>query len=82
MPQVIGNPSRGTGGLMLGLGINGVGQVLDLFGPGDPNSVNDAADLNPGVNSAAIGSTFRRLDGSTNNTLYVKTALPNVWTPK
>lgn len=82
MSQLIGNPSRGTGGHMLGLGPGGVGQVLHLFGTGDPNLISDSSDVNPGVNSAAIGSLYSRLDGSTTTSLYVKTALPNTWTGK
>lgn len=36
MAQLIGNPSAGIGGIMLGLGLKGVGQVVFLFGSGDP----------------------------------------------
>lgn len=78
MSQVVGNPSAGIGGIQLGLGIGGVGQVVHLFGCGDPNSVTD-----PSVASAAVGSLWSRLDGpDSTHCLYVKTALPNTWTNK
>jgi len=81
--QNIGNPARGTSGHMLGQGLNGVGQLCHLFGPGDPNTIADGNDSNPGVVSACVGSLYSRLDAPSNVTaLYVKTSLPNVWTAK
>jgi hypothetical protein len=78
MAQIVGNPSAGIGGHMLGLGLNGVGQLLHLFGSGDPNTITD-----PSVLSAAVGSLWSRLDApSTTTGLYVKTGLPNTWTNK
>jgi hypothetical protein len=78
MAQLVGNPSAGIGGHMLGLGLNGVGQVVHLFGSGDPNTVTDAS-----VTNAAVGSLWSRLDApSAVTALYVKTAMPNVWTAK
>lgn len=78
MSQIVGNPSAGIGGLMLGLGLNGVGQVVYLFAAGDPN-----ANTDPSVASAAVGSLYSRLDGpDSTHCLYVKTALPNTWTAK
>jgi hypothetical protein len=82
MSQIVGNPSAGIGGHMLGLGLNGVGQVVHLFGSGDPNANTDAS-----VASAAVGSLFSRLDGpSTTTCLYVKTAYvagaAGTWTGK
>ena len=62
----------------IGVGSNGVGQVVILFGSGDPNSVTDAS-----LNGAAVGSLWSRLDGpDSTRCLYVKTALPNTWTAK
>jgi hypothetical protein len=75
--QIVGNPSAGIGGQMLGLGPGGVGQLVHLFGSGDPNSATD-----PSVLTACVGSLWSRLDGSTSTSLYVKTALPNTWTTK
>jgi len=75
--QIVGNAAAGIGGLMLGLGPGGVGQVVHLFGVGDPN-----ANTDPSVLSACVGSLWSRLDGSTSTSLYVKTALPNTWTAK
>jgi hypothetical protein len=78
MAQIIGNPSAGISGHMLGLGLNGVGQLVHLAGSGDPN-----ANTDPSVASAAVGSLWSRLDGATSTScLYVKTAMPNVWTAK
>src|SRR5713226_5608443 len=34
-------PAVGIGGLQLGLGLNGVGQLVHLFGSGDPNTITD-----------------------------------------
>jgi hypothetical protein len=82
MSQIIGNPNRGTTGIMLDIPPSGVGQITILTGVGDPNLANDAADSTAGVNSAGIGSLYLRQDGSTTTTLYVKTALPNTWTAK
>jgi hypothetical protein len=76
--QIVGNSSRGTTGIQLGLGPAGVGQMLVLMGQDDPNGINDASDLNPGVNSAAVGSLYLRAGVG----LYVKSALPNTWTAK
>jgi len=72
MPQSIGNPNRGTTGHMIGLGPGGVGQVLDLIVPAPPSTIADGSDPNPGVVSAANGSTARNINGGTNTTLYVK----------
>ena len=78
MAQLIGNPSAGIGGIMLGLGLKGVGQVVFLFGWEDPNTITDAS-----VTSAAVGSLWSRLDAPSSVTaLYVKTSLPNTWTAK
>jgi hypothetical protein len=76
MSQIIGS-TPGVGGIQLGLGAGGVGQLVILTGPGDPNLSSDAT-----VVPAANGSLYLRVDGSTSTTLYVKTALPNVWTAK
>lgn len=82
MAQIIGNPSRDTSGHMLAEGPGGVGQVLILTGSGDPNSITDSADLNPGIQSAAVGSLFLRQDApDSTHALYVKTAA-GTWTPK
>jgi len=62
MAQVIGNTARGTTGLMLALGPNGVGQILILVVPTDANTINDGGDLNPGCINAAPGSLAIRLD--------------------
>jgi hypothetical protein len=67
-----GNPSRGTAGVQLALGANGQGQILDLVGPSVPSAIADAGDINPGVQSAANGSTYRNINGGTNTTFYVK----------
>jgi hypothetical protein len=78
MPQIVGNPSAGIGGIQLGLGLGGVGQLVHLFAVGDPNVLTDASIL-----SAAVGSLFSRLDGpDSTHVLYVKTSLPNTWTAK
>lgn len=78
MSQIIGNTSAGIGGIQLGLGLNGVGQLVHLFGSGDPN-----ANTDPSVASAAVGSLWSRLDApDSTHALYVKTALPNTWTGK
>jgi hypothetical protein len=78
MPQVITPP---IAGIMLGIGPDGVGQIKILTGVGDPN--NSETDSSAGdVATAAIGSLFLRMDGSTSTSLYVKTALPNTWTAK
>jgi len=70
MPQIVGNPSAGISGHMLGLGLNGVGQVVHLFGAGDPNTITDAS-----VTSAAPGSLWSRLDApSAAAALYIKLA--------
>ena len=73
MPQVIAPP-------LAGFTMGSIG-VKILAGSGDPNIAatdNSASDLS----SSGIGSLFLRIDGSTSTTLYVKTALPNTWTPK
>lgn len=78
MSHVTGNTGLGIGGEHLGLGIGGKGVVVILFGSGDPNNITDGS-----VTNAAVGSLFLRLDGSTNTTLYVRTAFPaNTWTAK
>jgi hypothetical protein len=77
MPQVITPPLAGH---MLAINPNG-GQVKILTGSGDPNAA--ATDSSAGdIASAAVGSLFLRMDGSTSTTLYVKTATPNTWTAK
>jgi hypothetical protein len=70
--MLIGNPTRQTGGIMLGLGAGGVGQVLDLIVPAPPGTIADGGDQNPGCVSAANGSTARNINGGTNTTLWVK----------
>ena len=75
MAQLIGNPSNGTGGQMLGLGANGMGQLVHLFGPGDPADSQDASVL-----SAAVGSIYSRLDGGASTSFYVRE--PNGWAAK
>lgn len=77
MAQITGNVAAGIGGMMLGLGANAVGQLVHLWGVNDPNTLTDNS-----IISAATGSLFSRLDGSTSTSLYVKTALPNTWTAK
>lgn len=79
MSQITGNPNAGIGGLQLGIGAGGVGQVVILFGPGDPN-----ANTDPSVLSAAVGSLWLRMDGPSSVTcLYVRTSVAgNVWTAK
>jgi hypothetical protein len=75
MSQIVGNPANGTGGQMLGLGANGVGQVVIMFGPGSPATSTDAS-----VESAAVGSLYLRLDGGAGTCLYVRE--PNGWVGK
>jgi hypothetical protein len=79
MSQVVGNPSAGIGGIQLGLGLNGVGQLVYLFAAGDPNTLTD-----PSILRAAVGSLFSRLDApDSTHALYVRTAFPaNTWTAK
>lgn len=76
MSQVIGNPGNGTGGIQLGIGADRVGQVVILFGSGDPNGSTDAS-----VGSAAVGSLYLRVDGGAGATLYVKESA-SAWTAK
>ncbi|HXY51247.1 MAG TPA: hypothetical protein VEI01_17475 [Terriglobales bacterium] len=78
MPQIVGNVSAGITGHQLGLGVGG--PVVDLIGYSDPNTLSD-----PSITSAAVGSTFRRLDGpNTTAVFYVRTAVDGgqPWTPK
>lgn len=75
MPQVVGNPAAGIGGVQLGLGANGVGQIVILFGTGAPSSQTDAS-----VVDAAVGSLYLRLDGGAATTLYARE--PSGWTAK
>jgi hypothetical protein len=78
--QIIGGNGTGVGGHMLGVGPNNT-QVVNLFGPGDPNNSTDAS-----VASASIGSTYSRIDGPSSTTcFYVKTVLgagAGTWTSK
>ena len=55
MTQIVGNAAAGIGGQMLGLGPGGVGQMVHLFGSGDPN-----ANTDPSVLTACIGSLWSR----------------------
>ena len=82
MSQIIGNAEAGIGGIMLGLGLAGVGQIVHLFGAGDPNTITDAS-----VVGACVGSLWSRLDApDSTHALYVKTAIvagaPGTWTAK
>lgn len=82
MAQIIGNPSAGISGHMLGLGLNGIGQLVHLAGSGDPN-----ANTDPSVASAAVGSLWSRMDApDSTHALYVKTLFasgaPGTWTAK
>lgn len=70
-------------------GINSLNRMLRLLFdlvPGDANNVRDFYGYGSpeGVVSAEIGSTYRRLDGSTTTTLYVKTSGTSAtgWTAK
>jgi hypothetical protein len=72
-------------GIQLGLGIDGIGQLKILGGAGDPNDA--ATDSTAGdLASAAVGSLFLRMDGSTSTSLYVKTTFTQggigTWTAK
>jgi len=75
MPQITGNPAAGIGGMQLATGL--AGPLVHLWASGDPNTLTDNS-----VISAAVGSLFSRLDGSTSTSLYVKSAMPNTWTTK
>jgi hypothetical protein len=76
MSQLVGNPSAGIGGVQLGLGLDGSGQVVILFGTGAPSAQTD-----PSVTSAAVGSLYLRLDGGAGTTLYVRETA-STWTAK
>ncbi len=76
MSQTIGNAALGIGGIQLGLGAGGVGQVVILFGTGAPSAQTDSS-----VTSAAIGSLYLRLDGGASTTLYVRETAAT-WTAK
>jgi hypothetical protein len=76
MPQIVGNPSAGITGIQIGLGADGVGQVVWLIGTGAPSGQTD-----PSVVNAAVGSLYTRLDGGSSTTLYVKEGA-STWTAK
>jgi hypothetical protein len=81
MPQIVGTPP--ITGHQIAEGPNRVGQISILTGAGDPNTISDFDGSRPGVVSAAVGSLFLRQDApDATHALYVKTAMPNTWTPK
>lgn len=82
MPQVIGTLGTGVTGHMIGLGLNPNSQVLELMGPGDPNSGTD-----PAIASAEVSSIYHRVDApDATHAIYVKTVFVaganGTWTPK
>jgi hypothetical protein len=74
MPQIVGTPGLGYGGMQLGNGPNG--PVAIFFGSGDPNTISDPSLDRTTVNNAEIGSLYLQIGVGP----FKKTAAPNTWT--